>query len=80
MNISVILKDSPQCALARQKAHALLAKASELRKQIVNIKTAYGVEAIAGEHKIEPRPPRPEAWLPAHGPEAHCPDQPQAKR
>jgi len=39
LNISVILKDFPQYALARQKADVLLAKASELREQIVKIET-----------------------------------------
>jgi hypothetical protein len=34
-----MLKDSPQYALARQKADALLAKASGLREQIEKIET-----------------------------------------
>lgn len=38
-NIAKILKDSPQYALARQKADALLAKASSLREQIIKIET-----------------------------------------
>jgi hypothetical protein len=37
LNISVMLKDFPQYALARRKADALLAKASELREQIEQI-------------------------------------------
>jgi hypothetical protein len=40
LNISMILKDFPQYALARQKADVLLAKASELREQITRIETA----------------------------------------
>jgi hypothetical protein len=39
LNISVILKDFPQYALARQKADVLLAKASSLREQITKIET-----------------------------------------
>jgi hypothetical protein len=39
LNISVMLKEFPQYALARQKADALLAKASELREQIEEIET-----------------------------------------
>jgi hypothetical protein len=39
MNISVILKDFPQYAAARQKADVLLAKASSLREQITKIET-----------------------------------------
>ena len=39
MNISVILKDFPQHAAARQKADVLLAKASSLREQITRIET-----------------------------------------
>jgi hypothetical protein len=39
LNISVILKDFPQYDAARQKADALLAKASSLREQITKIET-----------------------------------------
>jgi hypothetical protein len=39
LNISVILKDFPQYAAARQKADDLLAKASSLREQITKIET-----------------------------------------
>jgi hypothetical protein len=39
LNISVILKDFPQHAAARQKADDLLAKASSLREQITKIET-----------------------------------------
>jgi hypothetical protein len=39
INISVILKDFPRYAAARQKADALLAKASSLRDQIAKIET-----------------------------------------
>jgi hypothetical protein len=39
LNISVILKDFPQYAAARQKADVLLAKASSLREQITKIET-----------------------------------------
>ena len=39
LNISVILKDFPQYALARQKADVLLDKASSLREQITKIET-----------------------------------------
>jgi hypothetical protein len=38
-NIAVILKNHPQYDAARQKADALLAKASALREQIVRIET-----------------------------------------
>ena len=38
-NIAVILKNHPQYDAARQKADALLAKASTLREQIVKIET-----------------------------------------
>ena len=38
-NIAVILKNHPQYDAARQKADALLAKASALREQIVKIET-----------------------------------------
>lgn len=40
LNISKILKNHPQYDAARQKADALLAKASALREQIVKIETA----------------------------------------
>jgi hypothetical protein len=40
LNIAVILKTFPQYDAARQKAHALLAKASALREQIVKIETS----------------------------------------
>ena len=40
LNISNILKNHPQYDAARQKADALLAKASALREQIVKIETA----------------------------------------
>jgi hypothetical protein len=39
LNISLILKNHPQYDAARQKADALLAKASALREQIVKIET-----------------------------------------
>jgi hypothetical protein len=39
LNISKILKNHPQYDAARQKADALLAKASALREQIVKIET-----------------------------------------
>jgi hypothetical protein len=39
LNISVILKDFPQYAAARQKADVLLAKASSLREQITKFET-----------------------------------------
>lgn len=39
MNIAAILKNHPQYDAARQKADALLAKASALREQIVRIET-----------------------------------------
>ena len=39
LNIAVILKNFPQYDAARQKADALLAKASALREQIVKIET-----------------------------------------
>jgi hypothetical protein len=39
LNISTILKNHPQYDAARQKADALLAKASALREQIVKIET-----------------------------------------
>ena len=39
LNIAAILKDFPQYDAARQKADALLAKASTLREQIVKIET-----------------------------------------
>jgi hypothetical protein len=39
LNISMILKNHPQYDAARQKADALLAKASALREQIVKIET-----------------------------------------
>ena len=39
MNIAAILKNFPQYDAARQKADALLAKASALREQIVKIET-----------------------------------------
>jgi hypothetical protein len=40
LNIASILKDFPQHGAARQKADALLAKASALREQIVKIETS----------------------------------------
>jgi hypothetical protein len=40
LNISVILKTFPQYDAARQKAEALLAKASALREQITKIETS----------------------------------------
>ncbi len=39
LNIAAILKNHPQYDAARQKADALLAKASALRDQIVKIET-----------------------------------------
>ena len=39
LNISVILKEFPQYAAARQKADVLLAKAASLRQQIIKIET-----------------------------------------
>jgi hypothetical protein len=39
LNISLILKDFPQYDAARQKADALLAKATALREQITKIET-----------------------------------------
>jgi hypothetical protein len=39
LNISVILKDFPQYAAARQKTDVLRAKASSLREQITKIET-----------------------------------------
>jgi hypothetical protein len=39
LNISVILKEFPQYAAARQKADVLLAKALSLREQITKIET-----------------------------------------
>ena len=39
LNIAAILKNHPQYDAARQKADALLAKASALREQIVRIET-----------------------------------------
>ncbi len=39
LNIAAILKNHPQYDAARQKADALLAKASGLREQIVKIET-----------------------------------------
>ncbi len=39
LNIAAILKNHPQHDAARQKADALLAKASALREQIVKIET-----------------------------------------
>jgi hypothetical protein len=39
LNIAAILKNFPQYDAARQKADALLAKASALREQIVKIET-----------------------------------------
>jgi hypothetical protein len=39
LNIAKILKSHPQYDAARQKADALLAKASALREQIVKIET-----------------------------------------
>jgi hypothetical protein len=43
LNIAAILKDFPQCDAARQKADALMAKASALREQIVKIETSAEV-------------------------------------
>jgi hypothetical protein len=40
LNIAVILKDHPQYVVARQKADALMAKASALREQILKIETS----------------------------------------
>lgn len=40
LNIAKMLKDHPQGDAARQKADALLAKASTLREQIVRIETS----------------------------------------
>ncbi len=39
LNISLILKNFPQYEAARQKAEALLARASSLREQITKIET-----------------------------------------
>ena len=39
LNIAAIRKDHPQYDAARQKADALMAKASALREQIVKIET-----------------------------------------
>jgi hypothetical protein len=39
LTISVILKEFPRYAAARQKADVLLAKASSLREQITKIET-----------------------------------------
>jgi len=39
LNIAVILKNHPQYDAARQKADALMAKASSLREQIIKIET-----------------------------------------
>jgi hypothetical protein len=39
LNIANILKGFPQYDLARQKADALMAKASSLREQIIKIET-----------------------------------------
>jgi ribosomal protein L17 len=52
-NISVMLKDFPQYALARQKADALLAKASELREQIEKIETQGRGSADLVENNAE---------------------------
>jgi hypothetical protein len=40
LNISLILKNSPQYELARRKADDLLARASSLREQITKIETS----------------------------------------
>ena len=40
LNIAVILKDHPQYGVARQKADALMAKATALREQILKIETS----------------------------------------
>ena len=40
LNIAVILKDHPQHGVARQKADALMAKATALREQILKIETS----------------------------------------
>ena len=44
LNIAAILKDFPQYDAARQKADALMAKASALREQIVKIETSVEVD------------------------------------
>ena len=44
LNIAAILKDFPQYDAARQKADALMAKASALREQIVKIETSAEVD------------------------------------
>jgi hypothetical protein len=44
LNIAAILKDFPQHDAARQKADALMAKASVLREQIVKIETSAEVD------------------------------------
>jgi hypothetical protein len=44
LNIAAILKDFPQYDAARQKADALMAKASSLREQIVKIETSAEVD------------------------------------
>ena len=41
LNIAAILKDFPQYDAARQKADALLAKASALREQIIKSETSF---------------------------------------
>ena len=40
LNIAVILKNHPQYDVARQKADALMAKASAMREQILKIETS----------------------------------------
>jgi hypothetical protein len=44
LNIAAILKKFPQYDAARQKADALMAKASALREQIVKIETSGEVD------------------------------------
>ena len=44
LNMAAILKDFPQYDAARQKADALMAKASALREQIVKIETSAEVD------------------------------------
>jgi hypothetical protein len=44
LNIAAILKDFPQYDAARQKADALMAKASALQEQIVKIETSAEVD------------------------------------
>jgi hypothetical protein len=44
LNLAAILKDFPQYAAARQKADALMAKASALHEQIVKLETSAEVD------------------------------------